>query len=217
MEEKKVVSAATTEVCGWVNEACHIYMNTKACVDVFSQRAKAQKRISKWGKDEENLILEIFNYIWYFNSLDENISDILNHHISEWPILNEFKDFIMPNSVRYESGNKAFNDVLIHQKVHVDESRLSFNRYLDLLSIFRGFFKKDANSDYVGLDTLRVDKSFEDVRVIGSCCWRDLHCRYVAQPYIPIPLKCLNVLVKDFYWNAKDVDVVNDYIANLTF
>jgi hypothetical protein len=216
MDKKKAVSlpAENEEKM----KVADIYIESERFLKMYASRAAAQKKISRKPEEVEKVVRRIFDYIKYINGLPEDTTIVLDHQLSDWPILNEFRDFIMPNTVRYEAGNRLFSDVLIHSEPYGgDVSQLSYSEYVDLLSEFRNFFKKDASDGKVMLDTLRVDKSFEDVRAVGACCWHKMYCHYNGDAFIPVPLKCLNVLVRNTYLNASDVEVVSDYLSRLFF
>lgn len=202
------------------NQVLNIYAASDEFINAYASRALAQKKTSRKSNEVEDVVRKIFGYIKYFNGQPENTTMISGHELSNWPILNEFKDFIMPNTVRYEAGNRLFNDVLVHSELIKDDPenpKFSYSEYVNLLSEFRNFFKKDATDGKVMLDTLRVDKSFEDVRAVGARYGEEVLCHYVGDAFIPVPLKCLDVFVKDAYLNASDVEVVSDYLARLFF
>lgn len=235
MEEKETVSFTCFD------NVANSYI-TKQTLGKYYRRAKAQTKRrfrEDRNKPEDNEVRElidaIFGYIVNFNSLDEDTTIINNHPLGDWPILNEFKDLILPNSVRWKAGDKAYNDVLvrvthkdyvdvekgIHKKV--DVSQLDYLDYLDKLSQFRSLFKKDASSDYVSLESLRVDKSIADV--IDYVIVEDedsKRCHYDTTPFVPvIKLKLDNsvysALFKTWYYSA-DVDEVADvFISKLFF
>jgi hypothetical protein len=185
--------------------------------DVFGKRALNQRRISVKDEDVKNLVHTIFCYIHYFNSLAEDTRMIDSREISEWPILNEFKDFIMPNSVRYESGNRQFADVLVRNTEPIEGFKPNYTNYLDTLSRFRGIFKKDASDNRVMLDSLRVDRSFEEIRSIAGNAVKLNKVHYINDPFVPVPVNCMAVLTHDYYWNAEAIAVVSDYISKLFF
>lgn len=214
-----------------------IYM-IKKYHKLIQNRAVSQKKISNadGGKAALNIIVDHINY---FNSLPYDTTIIGNHLLSEWVILNEFKDFIVPKSVRYESGNLQFVDLLYRKVVKFQPN---FSAYNNALEQFRGMFKKDASSDYTPLDNLRVDKSFEDVRsriyfveteeieyevqdpkdekklIKKTKTQEKTFCRYIAESYIPLRLEnVFDPFVHEHYFNANVSTVVEDYINQIRF
>lgn len=185
--------------------------------DVFYSRALNQRRISVKDDEVRKLVDTIFKYLHYFNSQPEDTRMIDSREISEWPILNEFKDFVMPNSVRYESGNRQFSDVLVRNYESIEGFNPNYIEYLDVLSRFRGIFKKDASENRVMLDCLRVDRSLEEIRSIAGNTIDGNTVHYTNDPFIPIPVNCMDVLTNDYYWNANADEVVSDYISKLFF
>lgn len=168
---------------------------------------KDKKVIYDEVRDKVSLL---FSYIQFFNSLPEDTVIIDGHPIEDWKILNEFKDFLVPNSVRYESGNRTYVDLLIRETY---EFTPNFNEYSDLISRFRNFFKKDANDQFVSLASIRINRSFEEVRHLIT-----LHdmVRYMDNPYIPIQvLNGVECLFSNFYFNSDIEQVVQHYVANL--
>lgn len=235
MEEKETVAFVNFD------NVANNYI-TRPTLEKYYKRAKAQtkrrfiaNRDNPEDNEVRNLIEAIFGYIVNFNSLDEDTTIINNHPLSDWPVLNEFKDLILPNSVRWKSGDKSYNDVLVrvtHKDFvdtkkgiykKIDVSKLDYLDYLDKLSQFRSLFKKDASSDYVSLESLRVDKSVTDV--IDYVVIEDgtsKRCHYDTTPFIPvIKLKLDNsiysTLFKDWHYSADVDEVVDVFVSKLFF
>jgi hypothetical protein len=177
----------------------------------FTDKVIANARIRVQDKDVPSNVNMIFNYIRYFNSLPEDTTMINGHSLSEWKILNEFKDFILPNSVRYESGNRTYIDLMVRDDFKLELPNL--NHYNDLLSKFRNFFKKDTNENYVDLASLRINRSFEEVRHLISAKGA---VRYMDNPYIPIAVNDgVRCLFSSHYFNSDDKQIVEDFVAKL--
>jgi hypothetical protein len=187
----------------------------------FYERAFNQRRISLTKHNCSETVRDIFKYISYFNSMEEDQMLIDGRPISEWKILNEFVSFIYPNSIRYESGNRFYSDLLVREKTNF---KPKYVEYHNLITRFRGFYKKDALSDVVPLQSLKVDKSFEEVRAYASVLStadgddkKDL-VRYVDKPFIPIPIKgFINLVDKDIYFNSDKDTVIEDFIVDIYF
>lgn len=187
----------------------------------IANKAFSQKKINV--KDERNvkeIVDVIFNHINHFNSLEADTAIINQHPLADWVILNEFSSFIYPNSVRYESGNRIYLDLLYRSKSANFEP--NFQEYIIALSKFRGLFKKDALTDITNLSNLRVDKSFEEVRpnvVVRDSSDNDNGMvRYLDKPFIPVPIKGLfNFVDASIYLTASQEQVIRDFICNMTF
>lgn len=197
-------------------------MSMKVCAaahDYFISKVKSNLKIripekvidhDKSISEVDEKVEKIFEYINFFNSLPEDTTIIDCHPIEDWKILNEFKDFIIPNSIRYESGNRTYVDLLCRSS---SDLKPSFNDYSDLISRFRNFFKKDANDQFVTLASLRINRSFEEVRQLLSISGR---VRYMDNPYIPIEVNNEIVcLFSDYYFNSDVEQIVQHYVANL--
>jgi hypothetical protein len=192
----------------------------------FADKAFSQKKINVNESIVQQIVEKIFKHIHYFNSLKADEAIIDNHPLSDWVILNEFTGFVMPNSVRYESGNRIYKDLLSRP---TSDFKPDFQDYIMALSKFRGLFKKDALSDVTNLGNLRVDKSFEEVRphITVSVSKDDMSLafeddktnvvRYVDNPFIPIPVEGLyNFVDASIYFTASEKQVVADFISNIT-
>lgn len=179
--------------------------------DLIIEKVKANARIKVDATDVESKISKLFLYIEHFNSLPEDTSIIEGHQLEEWKILNEFKDFVLPNSIRYESGSRTYTDLL--GKREKNGFKPSLNEYNDLIARFRNYFKKDTNDNFVSLASLKINRSFEEVRQIISV---GDDVRYMDNPYIPLPVNDgVRCLFSKFYFNSTIEQVVDDYVAKL--
>lgn len=195
----------------------------------LADKAFSQKKINVREISEvQTIVKDICDHLDYFNSLPTDTCIIADHQLSDWVILNEFVDFVYPNSVRYESGNRIYNDLL--DRTEVSDFTPDYQKYLMALSRFRGLFKKDALSEVTNLANLRVDKSFEEVRarICVDCSTTNVVTksedkssdlvRYLDVPFYPIPIKGLfNFVDASIYFTASSTDVINDYISNMKF
>lgn len=196
----------------------------------IADKAFSQKKISvKNEKDVEDIVSKIIDHIRYFNSLEADTAMIDNHPLADWVVLNEFAQFIYPNSVRYESGNRIYKDLLSRPEAK-EGFKVNFQEYIMALSRFRGLFKKDALTEVTNLSNLIVDKSFEEVRpyISVSTSTSDIlvtpendnknMVRYLDNPFVPIPVKGLfNFVDASIYFTASYTDVLLDYISDMSF
>lgn len=200
-----------------------------AICDKLADKAFSQKKINVRELSEVQGIVKIIcDHIDYFNSLATDTCMIADHQLSDWVILNEFADFIYPNSIRYESGNRIYVDLL--DRTQVKGFKPDYQKYLMALSRFRGLFKRDALSEITNLANLRMDKSFEEVRarICVNCSAANVVTkskdksselvRYLDIPFYPIPVKGLfNFVDASIYFTASKTDIINDYISNMKF
>lgn len=107
----------------------------------------------------------ILNSIEYFNSFGEYnqvLDDPQVTRFSDVPILNEFKDFVFPRSVRFEPGNLRTKDLLIRPAK--DESfKFDFPQYIIMIDDFRRYYKSDSKSNVTDLATLKRHVSFNEI------------------------------------------------------
>lgn len=152
----------------------------------------------------------IFHHIMYFNSLEEDTMNIDNRPIESWIVLNEFKDFVLPNSIRFENGNRLFEDLLSRAS---SDFIPNYNDYHDALKEFRNWYKKDANDNIVKLSDLRVNKSLSEVwPIIADANGK---VRYLDNSFVPIIINQLNVGQKDYYYNNDISIILDDYIKDI--
>lgn len=230
---------------------------------MLKEKLKAQKKISKINPD---LCFDRLSYyLTYFNSLEEDTFIVFGHPISDIKIPSELKDFILPNSVRYDSGDRRCIDLLIRpafapfyhkyewketviengKTVEVDRVKevkytlddLNYNDWINLISMVRGAMKRSADEDMVSLDSLRINKSFEEVRPIASyhngmidkdakyktdthyfSTLQKFSVNYTGNPFVPVPLKNVGYnMFNTSYFNSVDSEVLDDFIAILKF
>lgn len=221
MAEKKTTKTTSTGSKTEETMAAKQFIVTDEFIDSLNDRLFSLKKIRIGKKVEEfdAVVSAIVYFIRYFNSLPIDTAMVWDRPLSEIPILDEFKDLVMPNSVRYDSGDRRHSDLLVRDNYNDGKPFGDYNRYMNILSTFRNFYKKDASESITYLSALRVDKSLEEVRVKGSCMMGpdSPKVNYSSAPYIPIPLKCMYVLFENNYYNATDVEIVKDWIANIQF
>lgn len=189
----------------------------------FEKRAKSQKKISRVDEGISGL-KTIFNYINFWNSYTPDVTTIENRDVEDILIPEEFKDFIIPNSVRYEAGDRVYSDLLVRPEFQCvdkdDKFDYDYNEYLDACHAFRGLFKRDFNSGYVSLASLRVDKSFENVRAVSGIYdpnSSEVICHYMSSPFIALELANWSMFVRPLYFNATASEVLDNYVAKISF
>lgn len=177
----------------------------------FCSVAKNQMSINQKAYDED-ILHTIFSHVIYFNSLAEDTMTVGDRPIESWVILNEFKDFILPNSIRFENGNRLFND-LLNRPVLPASFKPDYNSYNDALKQFRNWYKKDANDNVTRLSDLRVNKSLSDIwSIVASQTGK---VRYIDNSFVPIILSNFNVGQKDSYFTNEVNEILEDYIKDI--
>lgn len=165
-----------------------------------------------------NAIDEIFDNINYFNSLDEYTTSIDGKLTNEIMVLNEFKDWVFPLSIRYNPSNIRTEDLLVRNEVK--GFRFNYDRYVRACDNFRRFYKSDVQSNKTTLDSLRQHKSLAEVidkitieKVIRGK--KQLAVDYMNSAFIPIPIKeSVSCLFRNDYFNESAECVIKDYINN---
>lgn len=203
-------------------------------LEELQKMATVNRRISTGEKEIPHLIKDILTDIDYFNSFDEfhhSLEDNAHTLFENVPILNEFKDFITPRSVRLEPGNLRTTDLLVRpkapekmyewrgkynkgsQKIEPEEFEYEFNlaKYMINIADFRHYYKKDANSDTTSLENLKRHVSLTEA--LDSIYILSEGVKYVKsgiESCIPYKIVNLSALFEDGYFDSSyDVSVIN--------
>lgn len=146
----------------------------------FLKMAESNRKISN-PQELKGDVDYIFDAIEYFNAFDEYstcLDDTARTEFDKVPILNEFKDFILPRSVRFEPSNLRTRDLLVRSEVELNDDgevvspiiiksnpkfRFVMKDYMKKIDDFRRHFKRDAKSDFIYLSELKKHVSFQDV------------------------------------------------------
>lgn len=199
-------------------------------------RADALKRIRmpKTGEESISTIVEgILNKIEVINSLPEFSEMLWNKRLSEIVIADEWKDLILPESVRMDPTDLKTNNLLIKGSALVSSDIQDYSDFLDLQMKFRGLFKKDLKDNTTTLDQLFVPKSLYDVLPIAAMWDEDdekiivneddservlLDVRSIDDPFIPVRLDArLKCLFRRDYLNTTSKQVIMDYFSKVRF
>lgn len=178
-----------------------------------NERAKAQKKISKW---DDSYLEEIAKMIDFINSQNEYFTHFDDgKSIDDVNIPSEFADFILPASVRYDSRNLSTNDLLV--RVVGDHPCPDYDTYVNACDAFRGQFKKDAFTDMVSIGSLRKVLNLSDVISRAKGGPGEKSVRANGTPFVPIALEGLKSLLSDRYFNDSAEEVLLDYIRQMRF
>lgn len=189
-------------------------------IDEFKRMASVNRKISRDDGLAESIDY-IFKSIDYFNSFDEYHHVIEDVHFTEFkdiPILNEFKDFILPRSIRYEPVNLRTKDVLVRPK-SPDKFKFDISKYHIEIDNFRRYFKKDAKSEFVTLEDLKKHISLsEAIDRMFITVESDKYVKSGANAFIPIELSTdLSNILDDSYFDTNYDKCVFDYMHKLIF
>lgn len=196
-----------------------LYVNSEEFKDDVTSRVIASKKIKVEAKQVKPVVSALIDYFHYFNTFKENTHTILDRPISEIVVPAEFKDLLLPNAVRYDCGDRRNVDILVRHDTIEDTSK-TYNDYINLIGQYRGFFKRAWNEDLVTLDSLRVDRSFEEVRSRAAVKLENetihgIFVNYDGLPYIPLVVNQGFGFFGLNYWNYDDEAVTKDFIINL--
>lgn len=186
-------------------------------IEKIKLSAKAQKRVSRVD-DLDDQIVKIFNYIKYFNTLDQDSTLVFPDDpktLDRIPILKEFSEFILPSSVKLIAGNRRMEELLVYWDSSKVDKSLSYSDYLNVIDTFRGYFKKDASNDIVTLDSLKKELSLSDVL---SRLQLDDSVNYDSDPFIPIKLnQDVRILIGTKFMQDSAEKMIEDYCAKIRF
>lgn len=160
------------------------------------------------------VISRYFRYIDLFNSITEFQTRVLGMDINQIEVLGEFKDFIYPRTVRTEPSLYWAKDLL--PKLKASDDGLSYEEFIRIQNNIRRWFKKDAKSELVNLDSLKCHKALADVIPHANCKGKVI---YDETAFIPIPLdsKALLSLYEVEYFNTDAKKVATQYISEMKF
>lgn len=187
----------------------------------FVKMAKVNRKINRCDGIEET-IAYIFNSIHYFNYFDEYhrvIEDSANTRYEDIVILNEFKDFILPRSIRFDPSDLRTKNLLVYAK-RDSKFKFDMNGYFYHITNFRRYFKKDINSDFTSLDALKKHISFNEALSYMYCVTKDGE-RYIKRgslAFIPIRLtNNFDDLFEDYYFDSNYKPCVLEYMHKEVF
>lgn len=183
-------------------------------INKLTARANAQKKIRVSDDDVKEVLEGIFTYIQYFNSLDEYQTMVFNRPMSEINIVKELSHFINPASVRIDSSDKGWRDLLLRDKELAGKTKLNLHEFYDYQMRFRGFFKRNFSDDLVNLSELRKHVNLVDVLSKVSTnnkVW------YNGNAYIPIKVSDdVFRMDRNIHFTVDADDVISDFISTLS-
>lgn len=208
-------------------------INESKFVGNFKQRIEATKRVSK-ANDLEETLERIYYTLQYFNTLPEFTMTLGSRPLSEIVIADEWKDFIIPESVRLDPTDLKTNNLVVRpskEDLNVSAEKEILSDYIDNLKkgftpeIYytfindqlrvRSYFKTDLTNNTTNLATLRANKCLMDIIPIMAVKDGDgFKCRSLDEPYIPVELcSSLNCLFRSDYYNVEMDNMFYDYMS----
>lgn len=173
--------------------------------------------------DEDHIkewVKTIFEFINGFNRMGETdtFCSFLNRPTNQIEIMEEFKDFISPASIRLSPDVWFTQDLVERYQPGVMEPK-SYDNFINSQANIRRIFKSDLNSRMVTLESLRKKVSLVDalpkVSVKGKVQDGD------GKGFVPYYLKTDVVTPLysnvDAVYNCNEMDCIADFIRNLNF
>lgn len=163
----------------------------------------------------KGILSKLFTYIDCINSLPERASRIDDVSLSDIVIMDEFKGFILPSSVKVDPSDLNAEDLMIKPAI---SSKFSYEQFINCQLAIRSWFKSDLKTNVTHLDQLRRKISLFDA--LPNAAFKldsgELVCRYTDKPFVPIQLwSDLNQLYRENYFNATYDNVLTDYCLDL--
>lgn len=158
----------------------------------------------------EDVVGIIINSIEYFNSLPADIVTLDGIKIEEIYVIDEFKDLVMPASVKVDPLDFNCQELLVRPQSDYVFSREEF---INAQLTFRMWFNTNMKDDVSTLDQLRKKVSFSDVvdRAAYPVNGEYVCNVYGRMPFIPI---CLNYgagFYKSSYYNITADELIKEY------
>lgn len=175
---------------------------------------KQVKTINCSYNNPDYVIGEILDYIEYFNTIGEFDVKALDVELNQINVPSELAWLVTERLVRLDPSNYWTKQILIYdvEKQH-DKSLAEWNL---LCNHFRRFYKRDAVSDMVTLDSLKKSVSIADV-LPRVCCNNKV--AYQDKAFVPVDVeaKAVKGLFEPEYFNQSASFVLKRYISELKF
>lgn len=183
----------------------------KRFYESYVNRFDARKQVRVSREEIKLLIDKVALVIEYFNSLDEDTTFVFDRDHTQVMVPSEFKDLVMPMSIRFEAGKREFVD-LLPLRPSKPVSYPSYRDYMDAVARLRGIMKKGAQDDLIKLSDIRKHVSVNDVFHRLEV---DKMSHYEGTPFIPISMMVAPNLVKSWYFNTDSFEIIDEYVRNL--
>jgi hypothetical protein len=211
-----------------IKSSCQILVK---CFDAFNSMNEDDLIFRPWNRPINDIPIpqELSFYIMpsavRWNPLDRKTKDVLFKKVDKILVVEVVKEKVMDdkgNEVKGEDGKalekevKKCRDVSFGDVDYDLHFPVSYDKYINALVTFRGFFKKEGLIDTVSLSSLRKSLSLYDV--VSKSCSNERAHYYSDIPFWPIPIKNdVFKLFEDSFLNVELETLKEDFIANLRF
>lgn len=180
---------------------------------LLTQKIEASK---KWSAPNVNVTVhKLFDYVQYFNSLECDEIFLDGRTTDNVPMIAELRDMIIPNSVRLVAGDRRYDDMLARERVPEGWVEFNYGEWMNTLTIFRGYFKKDLTSNMIYVSDMKVDKCVSDISEVVAV---NNMAKFDGVGYIPIWLKDpYPALFNSAVQQTTIFNLLDYYIADLKF
>lgn len=186
------------------------------CFNTFQEkmidRTMSMRRIKVTKEEVSRVVSQIVDYVKLFSSLSEFDDNLDDKTLDKWPVLDEFAGLVQPASVKLIAGDMRCRDLVWHE---IPNFSPSFDVYMNAITEFRTWRKRNATEFIQNLNQLKVNVSLNDVafKVVDS------HCRVsvIDQLYCPIILtnpEVVEFCTKGFVYRADVAPLLSEYIIN---
>lgn len=190
------------------------FIYTDEFVELVVQRLYATKKYNvNLDALRENVYI-IFDKMFEINTLEEHQTILNNKPLSEIPVLEEFKSLIFPNSVRYDTADRRCKDILIRPEIKKSATVPTLTSYMNAIAFVRGVHKRASNDGLVYAESLRSEKTFNDVGNSRTVKVNGIFkVNYDGDPFIPIPLtEGKNFYYEDYFYTTTAEDVIKEWV-----
>lgn len=162
----------------------------------------------------KDTLITIFDGIDSINALSENAVMINGEYLDKVFIINEFKEFIYPASVKFNPAD--FNSVDMLERPS-DTKSFDTEAFINAQLKLRSWFRSDVKSNTSLISDLRKKVSLFDVLPMASFREnRIAKCSYMDKPYVPIPLKKdLSIIFRTTFFNSTVDYILEDFTSDL--
>lgn len=195
---------------------------TKMC-QLFTQRAEALTKMKVDHNEFVNVVSRLFDAVIIFNNLGDDAQFMWSRPLSEVRVIEEITDFIYPATIRFNSSDRAYSNLLDKTSISIvdDETlnrikTLSYSEFQECQIKFRSYYRLGIDTKVKPVSECRKNLSLSEAidfsSINGKVC-------YTNKAFIPYPLisevHCLDNRNVKFCIN-EDL-VIEDYFADLTF
>lgn len=178
------------------------------------------RRVNVDIKLVEGWVDTVFDYILGFNRMGETdtFCTFLNRPTNQIEIMEEFKDFVSPASIRL-SPDVWFTQDLVERYQPGVMKFMRYDEFINAQANIRRIFKSDLNSRMVTLESLRKKVSLADalpkVSIKGKV--QDSDGRGFVPYYLSTDVVTPLYSNVDAVYNCNEMDCIADFIRNVNF